>query len=170
MYTGNPSTNPIDALRVEWGDTDDFFLILQNSEYQYVLDKYTSTTQQSKQIGLMMLAKLALTSVRERVGQEERFGQDAFNNFYKLLKDKVTNPAFGNLTPLIYAGGTNRCETAAIATDQTLIDSPFFRGQSSGVADWQKSRNYFPVGHIVEPSEKVTDYPEPDGFSGYDES
>lgn len=160
MYTGNPSTNPIDAFRVEWGDTDEFFVILQDSEYQYVIDKYNTDSKRSKQIGMAMLAKLALTGVRERVGQEERFGQDAFNNFYKFVKDKITNPSFGNILPLIYAGGTNRCETASIATDKTLVDLPFFRGQSSGVADWQESRSFLLNGEIIEPSEKVTNYPE----------
>ena len=153
MYTGNPSTNPIDALRLKWGDTDDYITILQNSEYQYLIDKFPNKTRkQELEAGKLLLSKLAHTSLRERVGQEERFGQEVFNNFYKLIKDELSNPSFGNVLPLIYCGGVNRCETAEIATDTTLIDSPFFRGQQSGIPDWKGYREFLP-NQVIEPEE-----------------
>ena len=40
--------------------------------------------------------------------QEERSGQDAFNNYYKLLEKKLKDPSFGFLAPIAYFGGTYR--------------------------------------------------------------
>lgn len=154
MYTGNPSTNPIDALRLEFGDTDDLVIWLTDNDYQYYIDRYTTNTKlRNREILLALLSKLAITGIRERSGAEERYGKDAFDNYFALIKEKLRNPALGNILPISYFGGVYREDKANIATDPRLVPQPFYRNQNDGRADWQGYREYKAFDKVVEPEE-----------------
>lgn len=154
MYTGNPSTNPIDALRLEFGDTDDLVIWLTDNDYQYYIDKYpTNERVRNREISLAMINKLALTGIRERSGAEERYGKEAFDNFFLAFKERIRNPALGNMLPISYFGGVYREDKADRATNVDLIQQPFYRGQDDERADWQTYRQYRTLDTVIEPEE-----------------
>ncbi len=152
MYTGNPSTNPIDALRLEFGDTDEYESWLADGDYQYFINLNLSTRQLHQKIGTTILMKLS-REVRERSGQEERYGSDAFTNYRLALMDKLKNPNFGNVAPLAFFGGVDRESMYSNATNPDIVQQPFYEGQTNGVADWQTFRLYKSRGGNVEPED-----------------
>lgn len=143
------------GLRIEFGDTDESFLILQDSEYKYLLSKYYDSSNPSKidrEVTNTLLSKLALTSVRERVGQEERYGNNAFDNYIKLLEKKLKDPAFGGVMPIAYYGGVYRDEAEYYATDPNFCWSPYYQGSETGIPTW-KGQRIFKWNSVVEPYE-----------------
>lgn len=144
-------------LRLEWGDTDECFMILQDAEYSILINKYLSRGESSlsRNIGLAIASKLAFTSVRERVGQEERYGQEAFDNYYKLLEKKLKDPAFGMITPIAYFGGTYRDVSEYYATSPEFTWSGAYRGSETGQPMWKGHRIYKVNGTVVEPYENT---------------
>lgn len=142
------------GLRIEFGDTDDSFLILQDSEYKYLINKYgTNDRSLNQEVTFTLLSKLALTSVRERVGQEERYGNNAFDNYIKLLKLKLKDPSFGSIAPISYFGGTYRDISEYYDTDPNFTWQPFYQGSRTGYPTWKGQRIYKFNGSIIEPYE-----------------
>lgn len=147
--------NKILELRLEFGDTDDAYLILQDSEYKALINKYGSNDKTlSNQVTWTFLAKLAITSVRERVGQEERYGNNAFENYLSMLKLKLKDPAYGNIAPISYFGGTYRDESEFYDTDPQFTWTPYYQGSETGFPTWKGLRVYTMNGKTVEPYEK----------------
>lgn len=131
MYTGNPLENVIDALRLEFGDIDPDFPRISDQAYQYYLDNYSERPKRlRKEIGMAILASLT-AGVRERSGQEERYGSEEFSNYFKWLNKKINDQAFMGLCPLIYVGGVNREIVEYYENNPDFIDSTFFKGYSS---------------------------------------
>lgn len=142
-------------LRLEWGDTDDCYMILQDAEYQMLINKYwcRGETGLARRVGLAIASKLAFSSVRERVGQEERYGQEAFDNYFKILQSKLKDPAFGNIAPIAYFGGTYRDVSEYYATDPQFTWSAAYRGSDTGQPMWKGQRIYKVNGEVIEPYE-----------------
>lgn len=70
LLTLDPLNNPIDALRLEFGDTDEFDQILTDESYQYFIDKYGKSKRAlSRHIGMCIRAVFAKEGFRQRVGQ-----------------------------------------------------------------------------------------------------
>lgn len=153
--TEDEINNLVIGLRIEFGDTDDANMILQDSEYKYLISKYYSKDSSRKlntETTFTFLSKLALTSVRERVGQEERYGNNAYDNYIKLLEKKLKDPAFGGMMPISYFGGTYRDEAEYYATDPNFCWTPFYQGSRSAYQTW-KGQRIFKIDSIVEPYE-----------------
>lgn len=144
-------------LRLEWGDTDDEFLILQDAEYRILINKYHRRGESSlgRNVGLAIASKLAFSSVRERVGQEERYGQEAFDNYYKLLEKKLKDPAFGFIAPIAYFGGTYRDVAEYYATSPEFTWDAAYRGSETGQPMWRGRRIYKVNGEVIEPYENM---------------
>ncbi|MEG0407477.1 MAG: hypothetical protein RR623_01265 [Bacilli bacterium] len=142
-------------LRLEYGDTDEYFYVLQDSEYKILVNKYHcyGDRKLSVEVGMTMLFKMSHTSIRERVGQEERYGKEAFDNFFKLLQKKLKDPTFGYLAPIAYFGGTYSCESEYYAKSPEFTWQPFYRGSHSGTPMWKGKRIYKVNGEIIEPYE-----------------
>lgn len=142
------------GLRLEFGDTDDQYLILQDAEYKYLINKYGDNERSlSTQTTFTFLAKLAVTSVRERVGQEERYGNNAFDNYIKLLQLKLKDPSFGNIAPISYFGGVYKDLTEYYEKSPEFTITPFYQGSDSGYPTWRGKRIYKANGRIIEPYE-----------------
>ena len=131
-YTGNPSTNPVDELRLLLGDLDPDFPWMEDSEYQYFLDK-NPTSVRAALVGAGQSILFALThNVRERTGQIEVYGSEAFNNYRAALKDLLSNPSGAlNINPIPFFGGISRISVAINKADGDVIPSPFYRGQTN---------------------------------------
>ena len=143
-------------LRLEYGDTDEYFYILQDSDYARIVKKYhcIGYSTMSRTVGMAIAMKMSHTALRERVGQEERYGKEAFDAFVSLLTKKLKDPAFGMLAPLAYFGGTYRCESEYYAKSNEFTWQPFYRGSETNVPMWKGRRIYKVNGQdIVEPYE-----------------
>ena len=139
MYTGNPLENIVDALRLEFGDIDPDFPRISDQAYEFYLSQYRERPKRlRREIGMAILASLT-AGVRERSGQEERYGSEEFNNYLKWLNKKVNDQAFMGLCPIIYVGGVSREVVEYYENNPDFIDSTFFRGYS---ARKPSSRNY----------------------------
>lgn len=131
MYTGNPLNNPIDALRLEFGDIDPDFPRLCDSAYQYYINRYPDSPKKMRRdIGMAILASLT-SGVRERSGQEERYGNEEFKNYRDWLDRKINDQAFMGLCPLIYVGGVSREIVQYYEENPDFIDAMFFKGYQS---------------------------------------
>ena len=87
----DPTNNPIHALRLEFGDVDEYDYILTDESYQYYLNKYPlSPKTVSKYVGNAILAKLAKDGFRQRVGQEEAFLGERYKNYLDWLKQNYS--------------------------------------------------------------------------------
>ena len=154
MYTNDPINNPIDALRLEFGDIDECESWLSDETYQYFIDTYQAKPKELKRhIGMSILAYLS-RDTRERSGQEERYGSEAFANYLKWLQLKIKDPSISN-TPSVYVGGVKRNDVIYYETNPDLIDSTFYKGQQSGRPSSRRKRMYTPVG-VIEPEEQAS--------------
>lgn len=143
------------GLRLEYGDTDPIDILLQDSEYRYLIDKYKGQLNViSKQVCFALLTKLARTSVRERVGQEERFGNNAFENYLKVLEKKNKDPSFGAVAPLAYFGGTYRSVVEFYENSPEFLWKPLYRGKILGQEPHHGRRIKFFNGEVIEPYEE----------------
>ena len=131
MYTNDPFNNLIDALRLEFGDIDPDFPRISNEAYQYYIDKYpTKPKRLKREIAMAILAYLT-AGVRERSGQEERYGSEEFKNYKDFLEMKVADINFSGICPIIYVGGVDRETIEYYETHPDFVDSIFFRGYHS---------------------------------------
>lgn len=142
-------------LRLEWGDTDEYFFILQDSDYARLIKRHYPNGYRSlsREVGQTIGFKMAHGAVRERVGQEERYGKEAFDAFMELLNKKLKDPSFGAIAPMAYFGGTYRDVTAYYATDPKFTWQPFYQGSETGVPTWRGHRIYKINGEVIEPYE-----------------
>lgn len=153
MYTGNPSTNPIDALRLEFGDTDEFVCWLTDQDYQYLIDTCETNSSLFRKVGQTILMRLA-RETRERSGQEEKYGSEAFKNYKEALLLKLKDPSMGLLAPISYFGGVSRDDMEVNATNDDIVQPPFYEGQMTGQANWQTYRVYRNDNNI-DPEENI---------------
>lgn len=152
-----PINNPIDALRLEFGDVDEFDEFLSDQSYQYFINNYGNSPRKLRTtIGNAILANLAINGFRQRVGQEDAYLGERFNNYMKWLKGKLTNPMLSGNMPNVYVGGVVRETVAEYELRRDLIHSTFYLGQSSGIPNWKSYREYYP-DHTREQEER-TDY------------
>lgn len=139
MYTNDPFNNLIDALRLEFGDIDPDFPRISNEAYDYYISNYANKPKRlKKEIGMAILASLT-SGVRERSGQEERYGSEEFANYKKFLEMKVKDINFAGICPIIYVGGVDREIVEYYENNPDFIDSIFFKGYHSRQP---ASRNY----------------------------
>ena len=156
MYENfDPLNNPIDALRLEFGDVDEYDFILSNESYQYLIDKYgTSQRRLRTMVGQTILAQFARDGFRQRVGQEDAYLGERYKNYKDWLTDKVTNPMLSGNLPKVYVGGVNRETTAEYELRLDLIDATFYKGQTARKPDWKYNRR-FTYDSVIEPEERT---------------
>ena len=137
----DPINNPIHALRLEYGDVDEYDYILTDQSYEFYLLKYpNSPTMASKSIGMAILAKFARDGYRQRVGQEEAYLGERYKNYLDWLKQKISNPALSGRLPAVYVGGVFLDCIEYYDTHPNMVSSQFFRGQHSGTKTYLEER------------------------------
>src|SRR5574344_904641 len=131
MYTGNPLKNPIDALKLEFGDIDPNYPKVPDSVYEYCLAKYSdSPNRLRRELGMSIAASLT-SLVRERSGAEERYGAEELSNYMKWLDKKLNDHNFNGICPIIYVGGVDREIVEYYENNPKFIDETFYKGYSS---------------------------------------
>ena len=142
MYTGNPLINPIDALRLEVGDTDCKDVWLDDNDYKYFLANNVGDRKGCIHAAASAILFKLARYTRERVGQVEVYGAEAYKNYADALERKAKSLYFGRVNPISFFGGVYRDDMVANATDPAIVDQPFYRGQSDGEADFLTKRDY----------------------------
>ena len=138
----DPLSNPIHALRLEFGDLDKYDYILSDQSYQYYLDKYPESPNiASKNVGMAILARFAREGYRQRVGQEEAYQGERYKNYLDWLKQKISNPALSGRVPAVYVGGVLRDTVEFYETNPKFMSSTFYRGQQEGVPKYLEEQN-----------------------------
>ena len=138
----DPLNNTIHALRLEFGDVDEYDYILSDQSYQYYINKYpNSLVMVGKMVGMAILAKFAKEGFRQRVGQEEAYGAERYKNYLDWLKQKATNPALSGRVPAVFVGGVLRESVEYYENHPDYVDSMFFRGQNANQPSWLYKRS-----------------------------
>lgn len=147
-YTGDPTNNPIDALRVLLGDLDEDFPIYQDEEIEYFLTANNDNIQAAfYQLAISILPKFARYA-RERAGQIEVYGGDYFNHYLAWIKliSKPTSPTFQLVDGGMFYGGIDRAQAQKTFLDPSLVDQPFYRGQFYRMPNSMSYRRLTPTG------------------------
>ena len=153
MYTNDPLNNPVDAVRLEVGDTDEFEIWLTDNDYLYYLTQYDGNIRKcTTAAASAILFKLARRT-RERAGQIDVYGAEAYRNYADALDRKLKDFNLNNVNPISYFGGINRELTSDNFQNPNLIDQPFYRGQQNGKPDWYGKREVLLEGDVEEPLE-----------------
>ena len=137
----DPVNNPVHAIRLEYGDLDEYDYILSDKSYLYYIDKFhNSPAVASKSIGMAILAKFAREGYRQRVGQEEAYFSERYKNYLDWLKQKIMNPSLSGRVPTVYVGGVFMDAVEYYDRNPELVPSQFFRGQQSNTKTYLERR------------------------------
>lgn len=109
-YAGNPATNPIDAVRLNVGDTWPDFEMLADSDYQYFLDKNEGNINRATIDAARAILFKLTRMVRERTGDIEVYGSEWFKNYRDALLEIINNPGLSISLAMPYAGGISRTD------------------------------------------------------------
>ena len=137
-YTGSPSTNPIDRLRLNvgdiWADTE----WLHDEDYQYFLDKNNGNENRATLDAARSLLFVLTRFTRERTGDIEVYGADIFNNYFKALQLILKNPDIAISAAIPYAGGISKLDMLdnVLNVDNNAVLSPDSR-YKIGCGSWR---------------------------------
>lgn len=148
-YTGDPTNNPIDALRILLGDLDEVNPIYQDEEIEYFLTANNDNIQATfYQLAVSLLPKFARFA-RERAGQIEVYGGDYFNHYLAWIKliSKPTSASFQLVDGGMYFGGIDKEQTQKFFLDPSIVSQPFYRGQFFRMPNHMGYRRLTPTGY-----------------------
>ena len=137
-YTGSPSTNPIDRLRLNvgdiWADTE----WLHDEDYQYFLDKNNGNENRATLDAARSLLFVLTRFTRERTGDIEVYGAEIFNNYFKALQLILKNPDIAISAAIPYAGGISKLDMLdnVLNIDNNAVLSPISR-YKIGCGSWR---------------------------------
>ena len=137
-YTGSPSTNPIDRLRLNvgdiWADTE----WLHDEDYQYFLDKNNGNENRATLDAARSLLFVLTRFTRERTGDIEVYGAEIFNNYFKALQLILKNPDIAISAAIPYAGGISKLDMLdnVLNVDNNAVLSPDSR-YKIGCGSWR---------------------------------
>lgn len=132
-YTGNPATSATDRVRLLVGDIWDDYQILQDSDYQFWLDKYDGNeTRSALDAARAILFKLARLT-RERTGDIEVYGSEWFKDYRAALQDMLKNPDLSINIAMPYAGGISKSDMASNDANCDNVIRDVYIGSTSGM-------------------------------------
>lgn len=104
-FTGSPATNPIDRVRLLVGDVFSDFEILDDSTYQYYLDKYEGDEVLAAIAAAKVIRfQIAKTPSREKAGHYEVWS-DFATLYTAALTDLIDDGETSLYVGMPYAGG-----------------------------------------------------------------
>lgn len=109
-YTGNPATVPTDAVRLLIGDIYPDIEMLQDTEYQYYLDKNAGNVNRASVDCARSIMFVLSRWTRERTGDIEVYGSEWAKNYRQALLDYVKNPNLSIFNAMPYAGGISKTD------------------------------------------------------------
>lgn len=132
-YTGDPQNRDIDRVRLRVGDVGTTIetVYLTDDVYQFYLDIPLSERRSALAAAKAIKAEIAASAVRERVGQEEIFGQEAYQNYCQLIKDIEAEIVNGLGSSGIFAGGISVAAMCAVRANQDNVKHTVEKGQGT---------------------------------------
>lgn len=109
-FTGDPANNAIDRVRLMVGDTDPAYEFLDDTTYQYLLDKHSQNEKQAALEAARYILSYIARFTRERTGDIEVYGNEFFKNYRDWLLELINNPNFGTINAMPYAGGISKSD------------------------------------------------------------
>lgn len=132
-YTGNPDTNPVDAVRLMVGDTSDDYEILKDGDYMYFLDKYNGNTNRATLDAARAILFTLPRFVRQRINDVgERFDSEWFKNYRFALIEMLRNPELTISVAMPYAGGISKSDMAANDANSDNVVRDVYIGFTEG--------------------------------------
>lgn len=98
-YTHDPAHNPVDRLRLELGDTDITAPLLQDEEYQFIIDSYPENV--SRQLAAAFrtgATAIAIRATKRTLGPQSE-DNSARLTYYSNMADKYERMATFTATP-----------------------------------------------------------------------
>lgn len=141
-YTGSPSTSAIDRIRLSVGDCDPDYTFLDDESYQYYLDKNNQNENRTTLDCIKAILFSLARRTRERAGDIELYGSEAFNNYAAALKLILLNPDLMNYSAMPYAGGISRQDMYDNDIDTDTPNKPFFIGFSENLPKYLNKTIY----------------------------
>lgn len=98
-YSGNPSTNEVDAIRFQTGDTNSKQPILQDEEIQWIISEYPESKRLA--VAFRQCANhLAASAVKRKLGPQSEDATERLA-YYKGMADKLEKlTSFSGTPPL----------------------------------------------------------------------
>lgn len=109
-YTGDPTNNPIDRIRLAVGDIWDDMEMLTDADYQYFLDRNDGNENRATMDAIKAILFKLARMTRERTGDIEVYGSEWFNNYYKMLLLLLKDPNASISLAVPYAGGISKSD------------------------------------------------------------
>lgn len=148
-YTGNPSSNTIDAVRLEIGDIDPDFPILADADYTYFLTKNNNSIRRTALDAAKSILFALSRMTHEKTDVLEIWGHEYVQNYRESLKMFIKDPNFSvalnNAMP--FAGGIEKDKI------QENLDDP-----NAQVVDPERSIAAGTEGNPFSQYPKPTDY------------
>lgn len=109
-YTGDPSNNAIDRIRLAVGDIWDDMEMLTDADYQYFLDRNDGNENRATMDAIKAILFKLARMTRERTGDIEVYGGEWFANYYKMLLLLLKDPNASISLAVPYAGGISKSD------------------------------------------------------------
>lgn len=109
-YTGDPSNNAIDRVRLAVGDIWDDIEMLTDADYQYFLDRNDGNENRATMDAVKAILFKLARMTRERTGDIEVYGGEWFSNYYKMLLLLLKDPNAAISLAVPYAGGISKSD------------------------------------------------------------
>jgi hypothetical protein len=116
-YTGDPSNNAIDRVRLAVGDIWDDMEMLTDADYQYFLDRNDGNENRATLDAARAILFRLTRMTRERTGDIEVYGGDWFKNYKDALLLILKDPNAAISLAVPYAGGISKSDMFANDTN-----------------------------------------------------
>ena len=124
-------TDPLSRCRLGTADFQDL-QILPDNVYEYLLEKHSDNeTAVIKEAAQIILGSLSY-GTRERLDRIETFGNQAFEQYLKYLKEVIKSPTGNYASAGIYAGGIYVDDVLANQSDSNVIQRRLPIGGDNG--------------------------------------
>lgn len=112
-YSGNPSSNSVDAVRLMVGDIYPDMEVLTDAEYDYYLTKNSNSISRSALDAAWAICFKLARWTRERTGDIEVYGSEWARNYRSTLLEFIRNPNTAVSLAMPYVGGISKSDMQA---------------------------------------------------------
>lgn len=124
-------TTPIGRIRMAVGDCLDI-TYLSDTQYQDLLDANNQNENAVTQIAAGYILMMLSFDTRCRLDRIETYGNNAFEQYMKALKETIRNPIYGSSAPHIYAAGVYVEDVLDNQSDTTVVQKRLPIGGENG--------------------------------------
>lgn len=140
-FTGDPANSATDRVRLNVGDTDPNYEFLDDTTYQYLLNKHNNNEKQATLEAAKYILAFIARYTRERTGDIEVYGNEFFKNYRDWLLELINNPNFSNILAKPYAGGISKQDMLDNDLNSDNVRPAFYRGFSTDTPVYEEVSN-----------------------------